>query len=123
MKNLTTDPMALGPHGLTTADCHAVLGFLADRIADMGAAAMADPLIAGLNAQLIIYEDLLQYRDHGAIDGRDAGFIDGVGLLMRHTAARWREHPDFQERWAPPLVAVEELLEYGPRYKATASPQ
>ncbi|WP_435245218.1 hypothetical protein [Streptomyces tendae] len=115
--------MALGPHGLPTADCRALLGFLADRLTDLGPAAMAEPLVAGLNAQLVVYEGLLRYRDHGAIDGRDAGFIDGLSLALRHTAARWKDHPSYQERWAPPLVAVEELLEYGPQYKTTASPR
>ncbi|MEV1040427.1 hypothetical protein AB0J01_27810 [Streptomyces sp. NPDC050204] len=70
------------------------LGFLVDRIAEMGPAAMADPLVAGINAQLAVNEGLLQHRDHGAIDGRDAGFIDGFGLAPRHTAARWREYRD-----------------------------
>lgn len=113
--------MALGPHGLPTADCRVLLGFLADRLTAMGPAAMAEPLVAGLNAQLVVYEGLLEYRDHGALDVRDAGFIDGITLALRHTAVRWKDHPDFQERWAPPLVPVEELLEYGPQYKATAA--
>ncbi|MFF2571180.1 hypothetical protein [Streptomyces sp. NPDC058084] len=112
--------MALGPHGLTTADNRAVLVFLADRIEEMGPAAMADPLVAGLNAQLVVYDGLLEYRDHGAIDSRDAGFIDGVGLALRHTASRWSEHPDFQERWAPPAVPVEQLLMLGDNYRTTA---
>ncbi|MCZ0983925.1 hypothetical protein O1L60_44995 [Streptomyces diastatochromogenes] len=112
--------MALATHALTTADHQALHQFLADRIAEMGPAAMAEPLVAGLNAQLVVHGDLLRYRDHGAIDGRDAGFIDGIGLALRHAAARFASHPAFEPRWAPPRVPVEELLEYGANYRATA---
>lgn len=112
--------MPLGPHGLTTADNRALIAFLADRIAELPATP-AEPLIAGLNAQLGLYDALLQYRDHGAVDIRDAGFIDGIGLALRHAAVRWNKHPDFLERWAPPRVPIEELLVYGPQYRATAA--
>lgn len=114
--------MTPSPHGFTTADGRALIAFLADRIAELPAAPI-EPLIAGLNAQLGLYDALLQYRDHEAVDARDAGFIDGVGLAGRHAAVRWSEHPDFQEYWAPPRAPVEELLVYGPQYRATAAEQ
>ncbi|MGA4800496.1 hypothetical protein ACPB9J_06095 [Streptomyces lavendulocolor] len=114
--------MPLGPHGLATADGRALLAFLADRIAELPTAPV-EPLVTGLNAQLGLYDGLLQYRDHAAVDVRDAGFIDGIGLALRHAAVRWHEHPDFQEHWAPPRVPVEELLALGPRYRDTAAPR
>ncbi|MEU3399452.1 hypothetical protein [Streptomyces filamentosus] len=112
--------MPLGPHGLTTSDNRALIAFLADRIAELPPAP-SEPLVTALNAQLGLFDALLQYRDHGAVDIRDAGFIDGIGLALRHAAVRWDEHPDFLERWAPPRVPVEELLVYGPQYRATAA--
>ncbi|RST19563.1 hypothetical protein E2C00_00845 [Streptomyces sp. WAC05374] len=114
--------MALGPHGLTTADGRALIDFLADRIAEVPTAPV-EPLVTGLNAQLGLYAALLRYRDHGALDVRDAGFIDGVGLALRQAAVRWSGHPDFQEHWAPPRVPVEELFVHGPRYRDTAAPR
>ncbi|MCF1592392.1 hypothetical protein [Streptomyces muensis] len=108
------------PAKLPTKDYEALHQFLADRIAELGPRAMNDPFVAGVNAQLVIHGDLLKYRDHGAIDVRDAGFIDALGLALRHVANRWDNHPDFQAHWAPPLVEVEQLLEYGDRYRATA---
>jgi hypothetical protein len=105
---------------ITTADGRALIAFLADRIAELPAAP-SEPLIAGLNAQLGLYDALLRYRDHGAVDVRDAGFIDGIGLALRHAAVRWSEHPNFQRHWAPPRVPVEDLLVYGARYRATAA--
>ncbi|GAA1111055.1 hypothetical protein [Streptomyces javensis] len=110
------------PAKLPTKEYAALHQFLADRIADLGPRAMADPFVAGVNAQLVIHGDLLRYRDHGAIDVRDAGFIDGIGLALRHVAARWDTHPGFQPHWAPPRVEVEQLLEFGDRYRATAHP-
>ncbi|MDX3165779.1 hypothetical protein PV516_18515 [Streptomyces scabiei] len=105
---------------LTTKDYEALHQFLADRITDLGPAASTDPFVASVTAQLVVHGDLLRYRDHGAIDGRDAGFIDGIGLALRHVAVRWETHPDFHPHWAPPRVEVEELLVYGDIYRATA---
>lgn len=115
--------MALGSRELPTADCRALLAFLADRIAELDPVAPDEPLVAGLNAQLGVYDALLRYRDHGALGVRDAGFIDGIGLALRHAAVRWRDHPGFQEHWAPPLVPVEELLVHGPQYRDEAAPR
>ncbi|WP_333745707.1 hypothetical protein [Streptomyces sp. IBSBF 2950] len=103
-----------------TKDYEALHQFLADRIAELGPRGMADPFVAAINAQLIVHGDLLRYREHGAIDSRDAGFIDGIGLALRHAAVRWDTHTDFQPHWAPPRVEVEALLVYGDRYRATA---
>jgi hypothetical protein len=105
---------------LTTKDYEALHQFLADRIADLDLAASTDPFVAGITAQLVVHGDLLRYRDHGAIDGRDAGFIDGFGLALRHAAARWDTHPGFLAHWAPPRVEVEQLLMFGEQYRATA---
>jgi hypothetical protein len=103
--------MLLRPATLTIAQSEALHQFLADRLAELGPGAMGDPLAAGVNAQLIVHGDLLRYRDHGALAGHDAGFIDGFGLALRHIAARWQEHPDYQAAWAPPRLEVHELLE------------
>ncbi|MGA5407615.1 hypothetical protein ACPCSC_10175 [Streptomyces lavendulocolor] len=110
--------MASGPDRLTSADGRALLAFVADRISELPAAPV-EPLVSALNAQLGLYDGLLRYRDHESLDVRDAGFIDGIGLTLRHAAVRWSEHPDFQEHWAPPRVPVEGLLVYDPRYRAT----
>lgn len=55
--------------------------------------------------------EVLGHRDHGALDARDAGFIDGLGLALLHVAARWKEHPAFQAAWAPPRVEARHLLD------------
>ncbi|MFZ3475404.1 hypothetical protein ACODT3_43180 [Streptomyces sp. 4.24] len=99
---------------LTTKQYEALHQFLADRLADLGPAKMADPLAAGLNTQLIIHGDFLLHRDHGALDARDAGLIDGYGLALRHAATRWSDHPQYDPAWTPPRVDVQELFEYGP---------
>jgi hypothetical protein len=99
------------PWTLTTAQFVELHQFLADRLADLGPAASADPLVAGANAMLIVHGDLIQHADHGALDSRDAGYIDGFGLALRHLAVRWNAHPAFQSAWAPPRVPVTDLLE------------
>lgn len=99
---------------LTTAQYEALHQFLADRLAERGPAAMAETLAAGLNAQLVVHGDLLQHRDHGAIDSRDAGLIDGFGLALRYASIRWTGHPAYDAAWTPPRVDVQELFEFGP---------
>ncbi|MVO85513.1 hypothetical protein GPA10_12310 [Streptomyces sp. p1417] len=104
--------MALVTRSLPAADCRALLAFLADRIAELPPA-QEEPLIAGVNAQLGVYGALLRHLSHGEVGARDAGFLDGIGLALRHVAVRWNGHPDFKEHWSPPRVPVEELLEHG----------
>jgi hypothetical protein len=96
---------------ITTKQYEAIHQFIADRIAELGPTAMADPFVAGVNAQLIVHGEVLRYRDHGALDGRDAGFIDGLGLALLHVAARWKDHSAYQAAWAPPRVEGRHLLD------------
>ncbi|MDX3025415.1 hypothetical protein [Streptomyces acidiscabies] len=96
---------------ITTGQYEAIHQFIADRIAEVGHAAMTDPFVAAVNAQLIVHAEVLPYRDHGSLDGRDAGFIDGLGLALLHVAARWKNHPTYQATWAPPRVEGRHLLD------------
>ena len=95
---------------ITTGQYEAIHQFIADRIAEAGPAAMTDPFIAAVNAQLIVHGEVLPYRDNRVLDGRDAGFIDGLGLALLHAAARWKGHPTYQAAWAPPRVEGRHLL-------------
>ena len=107
--------MITKPWQLTAAQYTQLHDFIADRIHDeqntRGIAISRDPLLNGLNAQLLAHGELIEYRDH-SLDGKDAGLIDGLGLALRYTAVGWREHPDYLPEWAPPGVPPLDLLEY-----------
>ncbi|WP_030683023.1 hypothetical protein [Streptomyces sp. NRRL B-1347] len=96
---------------MITAQYEALHHFLADRIADLGPAAANDPFAYAVNAQLVIHSDLLLHRDHPALSPRDAAFIDGLGLALRHAAARFHTHPDYRPVWTPPRVEARHLLD------------
>ncbi|MCY0927951.1 hypothetical protein OTB20_17400 [Streptomyces sp. H27-H1] len=104
-------------HRLPTAEYWLLHKFLEDRLSDAGPASVTERrLAAGVDAQLLIHSCLLPYRDHGARDGRPSGFIEGIGLGLRHVALRWDDHPDFRPCWAPPLVGTLHLLDGGGEY-------
>ena len=96
---------------ITTEGYRQIHGFIADRLHDLGPAAMGDPLPRAAVAQLVVHEELLPYRDRPDLGGRDTGFIDGFGLAVLHIAANFRDHPHYRAEWEPPRVEGRHLLE------------
>jgi len=77
-------------------------------------ASVGDRFLRPLRIQAEIHGDLIRYRDH-SLDVQDAGFIDGLGLALRHAAVHWADHPDYLPAWVPPQGDPMNLLEYNYR--------